>query len=187
MEKMEYQKGIGVIAVVAILAVIAVGGFATVKVVQNSRVAVDTEAQEEAMQEEAQETVAAVRADVVSTFSNVKANLVLSAQTSVDAAVVALDNLSARVDAASMEVQGEARTEIDSLKAEIEKLKAKVRARSNTVVAEISAFVDDVRADIKADLEIEVDGSASGDTMPEGEAMEDDGSMVEEMLLSMEK
>lgn len=157
----KYERGIGVIAAIAIVAVLAVGGFATYRVVQNSQVQVEVEEQEQ--MDESEKTVAEVRADVVSTLLDVRADLVLSAQASVDTAVLALTDLSARIDEAVLAVEGQARAELVVLKTEIQELRAQIEAKSETVSADIESFVDEVEADIQAELgaDIMIDGDST--------------------------
>lgn len=170
MQKISYEKGIGVIASIVIVAVIAFGGYGVYKISTQQKAEVSSE---DMITEEEKEVIAEVRNDVVETLGNVKAGLVLSAQASVDSAVKSLNELTVRVDQAVLEVQGEARDEILALKAEVEALKTKLKRRggggsssgadTNTtnestdvnVETEIDAIIEDVQADIEADAEAE--------------------------------
>ncbi len=178
----KYENGFGVIAAIAIVAVLAVGGFVTYRVVQNSQVQVEVEEQEQ--MDESEKTVAEVRADVVSTLNDVRSDLVLSAQASVDTAVLALTDLSARVDEAVLAVEGQARAELVALKLEVERLKARLQSRGGgssasadvATESEIEAEFDSIIEDIQADLE--ADGGA--DVMVEDDSMTEDEDSTSE-------
>lgn len=161
-----YERGIGFVAMIIIVAAISLGGYGAVKVYQNSKVAVDTEEQ----QQDVSEIVTEIRSDVVATLGMVSSSVVLSAQASVDAAVKSLTDLSARVDAAVLASEGSDKAELMELKSEVEKLKSRLKSKNKSSIQDIIDVIEDIQTDIEASVEVSEDSETGGEgsSMPEG-------------------
>ena len=179
--ELTYTRGIGVTAVVVIVAVLAVGGYATVRAVQNSRVDIDTKA----MEEKAMQQVLEVKADAESTLSQVQADLRANANLAVDATITALTDLSARIESAALTVESDARAELNELKAEVDALRAKVQTNVSEAQADLQATLEDIQVDLEVGAHAMLEGEHSHDD--EGHMMETEGEAMQEKDGSMEE
>lgn len=153
------NRGIGIFAIIVIIAILAVGGIATFQISKEISSKANIEAQQE-------DTVNLAKKDVIDGLLDIKttleSNLALEAKLNTAWGIISV--LNGHILAASVGLEGEAKTELNALTVKIAEIEAKIKTNAQSTLDDLTTLIIDISASISEDDDsVEMNADYPGD------------------------
>lgn len=153
------NRGIGIFAIIVIIAILAVGGIATFQISKEISSKANIEAQQE-------DTVNLAKKDVIDGLLDIKttleSNLALEAKLNTAWGIISV--LNGHILAASVGLEGEAKTELNALTVKIAEIEEKIKTNAQSTLDDLTTLIVDISASISEDDDsVEMNADYPGD------------------------
>lgn len=153
------NRGIGIFAIIVIIAILAVGGIATFQISKEISSKANIEAQQK-------DTVNHTKKDVVDGLLDIKttleSNLALEAKLNTAWGIISV--LNGHILAASVGLEGEAKTELNALTVKIAEIEEKIKTNAQSTLDDLTTLIIDISASISEDDDsVEMNADYPGD------------------------
>lgn len=153
------NRGIGIFAIIVIIAILAVGGIATFQISKEISSKANIEAQQE-------DTVNLAKKDVIDGLLDIKttleSNLALEAKLNTALGIISV--LNGHILAASVGLEGEAKTELNALTVKIAEIEEKIKTNAQSTLDDLTTLIIDISASISEDDDsVEMNADYPGD------------------------